>query len=58
MGVDVAASGFACAYFIEHKAKRHEYDWIRQEQFRRPGVRIVFEDGKAQGLRIWRLRPS
>ncbi|MFN7311496.1 MAG: hypothetical protein ACK5T0_09040 [Vampirovibrionales bacterium] len=57
-GVDVAASGFACPYFIEHKEKRNEYDWIRQEQYRRNGVRLVFEDGKAQGLRVWRLRPS
>ncbi|MFN9690935.1 MAG: hypothetical protein ACK551_02420 [Vampirovibrionales bacterium] len=57
-GVDVAASGFACPYFIEHKEKRDEYDWIRQEQYRRNGVRLVFEDGKAQGLRVWRLRSS
>jgi hypothetical protein len=57
-GVDVAASGFACPYFIEHKEKRSEYDWIRQEQYRRNGVRLVFEDGKAQGLRVWRLRQS
>lgn len=57
-GVDVAASGFACPYFIEHKEKRNEYDWIRQEQYRRNGVRLVFEDGKAQGLRVWRLRSS
>ncbi len=57
-GVDVAASGFACPYFIEHKDKRNEYDWIRQEQYRRNGVRLVFEDGKAQGLRVWRLRSS
>jgi hypothetical protein len=54
-GVDVAASGFACPYFIEHKDKRDEYDWIRQEQYRRNGVRLVFEDGQAQGLRVWRL---
>ena len=55
-GVDLAASGFACPYFIEHKDKRDEYDWIRQEQYRRNGVRLVFEDGQAQGLRVWRLR--
>jgi hypothetical protein len=54
--VDLAASGFACPYFIEHKEKRDEYDWIRQEQYRRNGVRLVFEDGQAQGLRVWRLR--
>ena len=57
-GVDLSASGFACPYFIEHKSKREEYDWIRQEQYRRNGVRLVFEDGKAQGLRVWRLRQS
>ena len=57
-GVDVSASGFACPYFIEHKDKRDEYDWIRQEQYRHNGVKLVFEDGKARGLRVWRLRQS
>jgi hypothetical protein len=55
MGVDVASAGFACPYFIEHKNKRTEYDWIRQEQFRRNGVRVVFDDANAQGVRIWKL---
>lgn len=55
MGVDVAASGFACPYFIEHKTKRSEYDWIRQEQFRRRGIEVVFNEANASGIRLWRL---